>query len=126
MDTISTFGFRGQGLWAIATVSTGGFELVSRYADEHIGTSTKSEPRVVAVGSVVRAHGVQPWGDVRSVRSWLELTALSQWGTAFSLVMDGKSKWRCDSAGSGRIALAKAMKREVEDFREQLAVTMMG
>lgn len=141
---VDTLGFRGQGLWAVASAAEEGLTVQARAPEEDIGAAItfgndglpdEASRRCVpmAQGAVVRAAGLQRWGVLdararRKVRDWLAGVALTRRDVAFRLTVDGRPAWRSDpvparagDTDGAAAALAAAYGRPVADFREGTA-----
>jgi DNA mismatch repair protein MutL len=105
---IETLGFRGQGLWACASLA-GEFSVASRTADAvdggtrvrfaSDGTVARGSvaPAAMAPGTIVMASKMTSLEfsavKLRACKTWLATAALCHPGTSFSLKLRGKTVW---------------------------------
>lgn len=142
-EGVSTLGFRGQGLWALAAVADG-LAVASRVRGVEGGVEVLFggdgellEERVVAMacGTVVRVTDL-PWqyegrsaaGVLRACKEWLVRTALCHPHVSFSLSRADAIVWRYvrldgDWRYAVRALLAAQLKRHVRDFGTAERVT---
>lgn len=147
LQGVSTLGFRGQGLWAVAATATN-LSLSSRVHDQLHGTTVSFSrdgehledsirPIPMAAGTVVTAGGL-PWTlrgkelprTLSSCKSWLFRAALCHPFVSFRLLRNKKAYWK--SAGGrhdkniNRLqSLAQEFKASPSDFR-QVSVEVSG
>lgn len=138
-EGVSTLGFRGQGLWAIA-MTVGSLDVSSRPHDVLSGTSitfssdgspqmNSISPVAMSCGTIVRACHL-PWvsegNDSRRIfkqcKDWISRTALCHPSTSFRLTRNGQAAWQSISPNENETeaqlaALAKEMKASCNDFR---------
>lgn len=144
---VSTLGFRGQGLWAIAATATN-LSLSSRTHHQLHGTAVSFsrdgehledsiQPVPMAAGTVVTAVGL-PWTlsgrelsrALSSCKKWLLQAALCYPFISFRLSRNKKTYWasavgRHDKNVSRSQSLAQEFKASPSDFR-QVSVEVSG
>lgn len=132
---ISTLGFRGQALWALATQASRGLTVSSKAHgalhgvrvcfDSH-GRVEETAPVPMNYGTVVTVDGL-PWGtngaaaarQMRTCRAWIMQCSLVFPDISFRFMSQGKVKWRSGSGPRSRMTILAAMlRREVDEFRE--------
>lgn len=143
---VATLGFRGQGLWVLASVAGQGLAVKSRVCDADVGARVlfdgdgavrEASLCAMGVGTIVTATGL-PWpcgsAEVRDARQWLERTALVWPRVAFSLSVKGKTLWRSAATSEGedessagmQTAFATFVGRPQADFRRAAVADAAG
>lgn len=133
LESVTTLGFRGEGLASIAAVAQ--LEIVSRPAEQEIGTKLIGradrfgvpEPSPAPVGTSVRVRALFDSVPVRReylrsaqsefnrISSWLASFALGYPEIAFSLRHDGKDVWAMPQTADERERLAMVFGRDATD-----------
>jgi DNA mismatch repair protein MutL len=130
LESITTLGFRGEGLASIAAVAQ--LEILSRPAQQEIGTKLIGhadrfgvpEPSPAPVGTSVRVRALfdnvpvrreylrSAQSEFNRISSWLASFALGYPGIAFSLRHDGKDVWAMPQTADERERLAMVFGRD--------------
>ena len=133
LESISTLGFRGEGLASIAAVSQ--LEIVTRTPQSEIGARITAhaedagaiEKAPAPVGTIVRAHDLFANVPVRReylksaatelarVSGWLSTFALAYPAVTFSLHHDGKELWVMPAVDDQRARLAMVFGRSAAE-----------
>lgn len=130
LETISTLGFRGEGLASIAAIAR--TEIVSRQSGHSVGARVRAhsehvdpvEPAAAPVGTSVavlelfenvpvrREYLRSPNAEFNRISSWLSSFALAYPERTFALRHDGREVWVMPAGGDERDRLAMVFGRE--------------
>ncbi len=133
LESVSTLGFRGEGLASIAAVSQ--LEIVTRTPDSEVGARITAhvekaeaiEKAAAPVGTIVRARDLfsnvpvrreylkSPNAELARISGWLSTFALAYPGVTISLNHDGKELWVMPAVDDQRARLAMVFGRSAAE-----------